>query len=1399
MVNGLLALILLGVSAPIGAQPEVVGLAASGVYEEDFSTYAQKEYVKNAEWDVWEEDLKLSLQDSIHQHSPDTMADGTGGFFIAWVDRRNGDSDIYAQRLDADGNHLWKDDLRVNTDTGNSSQEDVQLAPDGSGGVLIVWTDHRNDTSSIYAQQVDGNGNRFWPQDARVNASLEESGRRYPAISADKIGGFFVVWEDYWKHNMYIQRVRINGTRAWTSDIQVNMNSGAILDQPPAITTNTAGDALVIWGENRGNGDNIYAQRVDTIGNRLWLDDQRVNETADMVWAWGLEAGTIIGDNYGGAIVAWVDERGGSDRYIYAQRINDAGARLWTSDVRINTNASLGPSAPDLTADGTGGALVVWDSPYGTGDGVYVQNLDENGNLLWPSEKRVDRDGVEWRLYTTITMDGNGGGFVAWMNNNGAGTEIRAQHFDEDGNTSWIMDAHVNSPLGRVGQRRPSLTSDGNSGVFITWSDYRNDFSDIYIRRLDGSGNHLWREVRVNTDPGIARQTSPIVEDDSSGGVFVAWEDNRNKKWESYSQHVDENGNLLWNQDVHVGSGTFDIASNDAGKFVGVWITDAKVYAQCFDETGAHLWPEDIQVNLESDILELGGVAAASDGNGGFYAVWWGKRTGEWNLYAQRINATGHLMWTRDKQINVDSEVEWSYSSDPTLTKDQNGGLFVVWWDDGNGNSLYSQRINENGDRIWVEDLFLAWGWSPAITTDSKGGFFIAWEQDDSYVQHVGDDGTFLWSENLSLGSDSSTSLPAVAVNDATGLFVAWEDWSNGDSDIYVQRINDEDYVWGTDLRVVDSDLFYFPFGTAQSREVDATDDTITEATLTAQYILQGGSVDFYLTNDGGDHWAAVQPGVTHVFTTTGSDLRWRVEMASDPVWRNRSPIVDSLRIEYATTSADGDDYELDDACNQAQPIQVSGVAQTHNFHQYQDSDWVWFEAQAGTTYLIQTANTGARADTVLELYNQCGQPPDATDDNAFGPGATLSFEAPTSGTYYVRVLQHDGTVCGADTDYDLTVRAQQPSQGVAIIVAGRDRQDDYRQPIIKATANLAYQTFQGAGFADADVYYLNSDLGQLGVDAAPSWENVRDAIQDWARTRVGLGTPLWLYLADHGQVDRFHNEVDEVVTAGELNLWLSNLEATSGVDQINVIIDACHSGSFIDAQEQGDYGLEEISGHGRVVVASTTYSSQAYAPGGSNARMYFSAGFWRALGEGQTLWHAFLAGRSEVESGGVGQCGDYAFDFFCQRPWLDDTGDAWFDGADGQLAQTRGLAASFGGGVAPYIDWVQVGEVTEGQASVEAQVRDDGSVARVWLRVFAPSFEPPTGEDGSISVIDVPEADLGAASGDVFALDYTGFTEEGVYQIVVYAMDDEGNVSVPRSVLVGGQKVYLPLVMRRQ
>ena len=81
------------------------------------------------------------------------------------------------------------------------------------------------------------------------------------------------------------------------------------------------------------------------------------------------------------------------------------------------------------------------------------------------------------------------------------------------------------------------------------------------------------------------------------------------------------------------------------------------------------------------------------------------------------------------------------------------------------------------------------------------------------------------------------------------------------------------------------------------------------------------------MSNNGGQDWAEVANGNTHVFTTTGSDLRWRAELtANDSV--TASPVIDDLSITYSTEplpawsllvymSCDADAF-LDIACQRA-------------------------------------------------------------------------------------------------------------------------------------------------------------------------------------------------------------------------------------------------------------------------------------------------------------------------------------------------------------------------------------------------------------------------------------------------------------------------------------------------
>ena len=112
--------------------------------------------------------------------------DGAGGTIVAWTDYRNGDidRDIYAQRVDATGAALWTEN-GVPICTATDRQHDINIIGDGAGGAIIAWLDRRSGSSSqIYAQRVDADGNVQWASDGILTAANSSS-----AIVSDGAGG----------------------------------------------------------------------------------------------------------------------------------------------------------------------------------------------------------------------------------------------------------------------------------------------------------------------------------------------------------------------------------------------------------------------------------------------------------------------------------------------------------------------------------------------------------------------------------------------------------------------------------------------------------------------------------------------------------------------------------------------------------------------------------------------------------------------------------------------------------------------------------------------------------------------------------------------------------------------------------------------------------------------------------------------------------------------------------------------------------------------------------------------------------------------------------------------------------------------------------------------------------
>ena len=127
---------------------------------------------------------------------PTITSDNVGGAIASWTDSRNSsDSDIYAQRIDGSGVVQWTGN-GVALCTASSGQDSPALAPDGQGGVIAAWDDGRNGNPDVYAQRVNAVGAMQWTTDgiAVVNATGQQSFPTLIAIGSG--GGAIVAWRD---------------------------------------------------------------------------------------------------------------------------------------------------------------------------------------------------------------------------------------------------------------------------------------------------------------------------------------------------------------------------------------------------------------------------------------------------------------------------------------------------------------------------------------------------------------------------------------------------------------------------------------------------------------------------------------------------------------------------------------------------------------------------------------------------------------------------------------------------------------------------------------------------------------------------------------------------------------------------------------------------------------------------------------------------------------------------------------------------------------------------------------------------------------------------------------------------------------------------------------------------
>jgi hypothetical protein len=367
-----------------------------------------------------------------------------------------------------------------------------------------------------------------------------------------------------------------------------------------------------------------------------------------------------------------------------------------------------------------------------------------------------------------------------------------------------------------------------------------------------------------------------------------------------------------------------------------------------------------------------------------------------------------------------------------------------------------------------------------------------------------------------------------------------------------------------------------------------------------------------------------------------------------------------------------------------------------------------------------------------------------------------------------------------------VTVRRLGQVAGAVVIIAGHNETFGLQANIYNA-ANRAYRIFRSAGYGDESIQYLapapqdaNSD-GIPDTDGTSSPAAIEEAITVWAESRVGPDKPLYLYMVDHGLLEKFCatgcNDAGSI-TPVDLDGWLRTLETASGVDQVTVVLEACQSGSFVDRAGPGG-AASSLGKAGRVIISSTGRENNAYA---SAEGAYFSDAFFSCAADSNNLKLCFDQAVDAVAATGVNQ-----------TPWLDDNGDGVSNEGDGVVAQGRVLTRFFSS-VRPQISNVTVERQGANGVLTARVIEGAEEIGLVWAVVIPPGFVEPS--DVTLN-LNVPTVRLEPTSdeSDIYRFTYqNGFLAEGDYRIVFYAQDRLGIHALPRR---EGQQdlLFLPLI----
>ena len=317
--------------------------------------------------------------------------------------------------------------------------------------------------------------------------------------------------------------------------------------------------------------------------------------------------------------------------------------------------------------------------------------------------------------------------------------------------------------------------------------------SDVYILKLNASGNLLWQK----TFGGSGSELAYSIQQTTDGGYIVAGYTDSFGAGSSdiYVLKLDESGNATWTKTF--GGSTYDYVGSiqqttDGGYIVAGWTAssgagDFDAYILKLDESGNTTWTKtfggstydyaySIQQTTDGGYIVAGTTLSFGAGNADGYVL--------------KLDENGNLLW--DKTFGG-SDYDYVYSIQQTT----DGGYIVAGSTSSFGVgyvNVYVLKLDENGNLLWDKTFGRSGsnGEAHSIKQVADGGYIVAGTLNyHAYVLKLDENGNLLWEKTFG-GSNYDHAYSIQQTTDG-GYIVAGStsSFGSGDFDAYVLKLDE--------------------------------------------------------------------------------------------------------------------------------------------------------------------------------------------------------------------------------------------------------------------------------------------------------------------------------------------------------------------------------------------------------------------------------------------------------------------------------------------------------------------------------------------------------------------------------------------------------------------------------